>query len=243
MHNITVVAKRELSAYFSTPLAYVFIVIFLLLSGVLTFYVGRFFDRGQADLMAFFQFHPWLYLLLVPAVSMRLWAEENKSGTLELLLTLPISKTEAVVGKYLAAWGFAGIALLLTLPIWISVNILGEPDNGAILAGYLGSFLMAGSYLAIGSCISALTSNQVIAFVVALGISFLYTVSGLTMVLDFFQAFASDAIVDLVAALSFMTHFDLFSKGVIELKSLLFFLSTMGVWLYATIQVIELRRA
>ena len=154
------IIKRELAGYFATPVAYVFIVVFLFLTGIFTFYMGSFFERGQADLQPFFSFHPWLYLFLIPAVSMRLWAEERKSGTIELLMTLPISVTQAVIGKFLAAWAFAAVALLLTFPIWITVNYLGEPDNGTILAGYLGSLLMAGSYLAIGSCISAVTRNQ-----------------------------------------------------------------------------------
>jgi ABC-2 type transport system permease protein len=163
MDNINIIFKRELNGYFSTPIAYVFIVIFLLLSGVFTFHLGGFFGRGQADLQAFFTFHPWLYLFLIPALSMRLWAEERKSGSIELLLTLPISITDAVLGKFLAAWAFTGIALALTFPMWITVNYLGSPDNMVIVAGYIGSLLMAGGFLAMGSSISALTKNQVIA--------------------------------------------------------------------------------
>src|SRR6478752_859229 len=165
---------RELASYFTTPLAYVFIVIFLVLAGVLTFFVGDFFERGQADLQAFFTYHPWLYLVLVPALSMRLWAEERKTGTIELFLTLPIRLGEAVLGKFLAAWCFAGIALVLTFPFWITVNYLGTPDNGVILASYVGSFLMAGAFLAVGACLSALTKNQVIAFVITAAASFLF---------------------------------------------------------------------
>src|SRR5436305_2593225 len=179
--------RRELRGYFATPLAYLFIVIFLVLAGVLTFFVGNFFDRGQADLQPFFTFHPWLYLVLIPALSMRLWAEERKSGTIELFLTLPISMMAAVLGKFLAAWAFAGIALALTFPFWLTVNYLGTPDNGVILASYIGSFLMAGGFLAIGACLSALTKNQVIAFVVTAAVCFLFTVSGSSVVLGFFQ--------------------------------------------------------
>src|ERR1043166_5819626 len=176
MRNTAIVFRRELASYFATPLAYVFIVIFLALAGTLAFFLGNFFDRGQADLQPFFTFHPWLYLVLIPALAMRLWAEERKSGTIELLLTLPISMTEAVVGKFLASWAFAGTALFLTVPFCITVNYLGHPDNGVILASYIASFLMAGAFLAIGACLSALTKNQVIAFVPTAAGSFLFPV-------------------------------------------------------------------
>ena len=185
-----IITKRELGAYFGTPLAYIFIVIFVALTGAFAFYVGNFFERGQADLQPFFLYHAWLYLLLVPAIAMRLWAEERKSGTIELLMTLPISTIEAILGKFFAAWIFIGVALALTFPMWITVNILGNPDNGVIFAGYLGSFLMAGAFLAIGSCISALTQNQVIAFIVAATLCFLFVMSGAELVLNFFRAWA-----------------------------------------------------
>lgn len=243
MRNINVIIKRELKSYFSTPLAYIFIVIFLGMMGALTFYIGNFFQRGQASLEAFFLFHPWLYLFLIPAISMRLWAEENKSGSLELLMTLPISTSQAVIGKFIAAWLFSGMALLLTFPIWVSVNLLGSPDNGAILAGYLGSFLMAGAFLAIGSCVSASTKNQVIAFVIAMAISFIYCMSGLGMVLDVVRSLMPEFITSMVSSLSFITHFDTLSKGVFGLKDVLFFLSTIAVWLYATITIIDMKRA
>ena len=178
MRNVMTIFKRELISYFSTPVAYVFIVIFLALMGALAFYVGGFFTSGQATLLTFFFYHPWLYLLLIPAISMRLWAEERKTGTIELLMTLPVSTMQAVLGKFLAAWAFSGIALALTFPMWISVNVLGDPDNGVIAASYIGSFVMAGAFLAIGSCISALTKNQVIAFIVAAAVCFLFTMSG-----------------------------------------------------------------
>src|SRR5437763_10326279 len=180
--------RRELRGYFATPLAYVFIVIFLVLAGVLTFFVGNFFDRGQADLQPFFTFHPWLYLVLIPALSMRLWAEERRSGTIELFLTLPIRLSEAVIGKFLAAWCFAGIALVLTFPFWITVNVLGDSDNGVILAGYLASWLMAGAVLAIGAAVSAVTKNQVIAFVVTAALVFVLAVAGTPVVLGLLQA-------------------------------------------------------
>src|SRR3984957_6868781 len=207
MHNVAVILRRELGSYFATPLAYVFILIFLVLANSFTFYLGGFFERGQADLAPFFNFHPWLYLFLIPALSMRLWAEERKSGTIELFLTLPITIPQAVIAKFLAAWAFTGIALVLTFPFWITVNYLGDPDNGVILASYIGSFLMAGAFLAIGAALSALTKNQVIAFVVTAAVCFLFTVSGSSIVLGFITPWAPQAVLSAVASFSFLTHF------------------------------------
>ena len=243
MRQLSVIFRRELASYFATPLAYVFLVIFLVLSGVFTFYLGGFYERNQADLGVFFGFHPWLYLFLVPAIAMRLWAEERKSGTIELLMTLPIRRAEAVAGKFLAAWVFAGLALLLTFPMVLTVNYLGEPDNGAILTGYLGSWLLAGSYLAVGGCMSALARNQVIAFILAVSVCFLFIVSGFPMVLDLFSAWAPQGLVDAVASLSFLVRFDAISKGVIDLRDLLYFLSFIAAWLAATAVVIDLKKA
>lgn len=243
MKQLPVIFKRELNSYFATPLAYVFILIFLVLAGVFTFYLGGFFERGQADLSAFFSFHPWLYLFLVPAIAMRLWAEERKSGSIELLMTLPVTRSEAVVGKFLAAWAFAGIALLLTFPMIVTVNYLGEPDNGAIFTGYLGSWLLAGCYLAIGSCMSALAKNQVIAFILAVSVCFLFIVSGFPMVLDALSAWAPQALLDAVASLSFLIRFDAISKGVIDLRDLLYFVTLIAAWLAATAVVIDLKKA
>ena len=221
MNVIGALFRRELQSYFATPVAYVFIVIFLVLMGAFTFYLGNFYERGQADLGPFFIFHPWLYLLLVPAITMRLWAEERKTGSIELLMTLPITPWQAVLGKYLAAWAFTGVALLLTFPIWITVNYLGDPDNGAIVAAYIGSFLMAGGFLAIGACLSATTPNQVIAFVITVVVCFVFLVSGFPMVLDFFTSWAPQILVDGIASLSFLTHFESISKGVIDLRDLI----------------------
>jgi len=243
MRNIRVIAKREIGSYFGTPLAYVFLVIFLSLTAALAFYLGGLLDIGQADLAPFFVYHPWLYLLLVPAVAMRLWAEERKTGTIENLLTLPVSTPEVVLGKFLAAWFFCGIALALTFPIWITVNVLGDPDNGVILASYFASFLMAGAFLAIGSCMSALTKNQVIAFIIAATACFLFTMSGLDLVLDFFRAWSPDWFVDTIASLSFLTHFNTVTKGVIELRDMIFFVALIAFWLFANIVVVETRKA
>ncbi len=231
--------RREFQGYFATPVAYVFIVIFLFLTGLFTFYIGAFYERGQADLEPFFRYHPWLYMLLIPAISMRLWSEERRSGTLELLLTLPISLAEAVVGKFLAAWAFTAIALALTFPLWLTVNYLGNPDNTVIAAGYLGSLLMAGGFLAIGSCISALTRNQVVAFVISFVVCFAFNLSGFPLVLDFFSGWAPQAVVDAVSSFSFLTHFNSIQKGVIDLRDIIFFTSLIAVWLYANMLAIE----
>lgn len=242
MKQLPVVFRRELASYFATPVAYVFILIFLVLSGVFTFYLGGFFERGQADLSAFFNFHPWLYLFLIPALAMRLWAEERKSGSIELLMTLPISRFEAVTGKFLAAWVFAGLALLLTFPMVLTVNYLGDPDNGVILGSYLGSWLLAGAFLAIGSCMSALAKNQVIAFILTVTACFAFIVSGLPLVLDAF-AWAPQWLLDAVASLSFLVRFSALSKGIIDLRDLLYFLSLILAWLAATAVVIDLKKA
>ena len=243
MNMVTLIARRELAAYFATPLAYVFVLIFLVLGGVFTFYISGFYERGQADLAPFFSFHPWLYLFLVPAIAMRLWSEERKSGTIELLLTLPLTRMDAVVGKFLAAWLFTGLALALSFPLWITVNVLGAPDNGVILASYLGSWLMAGSFLAIGSCMSALSRNQVIAFITTAVVCFLFILSGFPLVLDALSGWAPRLLIDAIASMSFLTHFTAVSKGVIGLRDVLFFVSLTVVWLAATAVVIELKQA
>jgi len=243
MSNVWILFKRELASYFATPIAYVFIVIFLFISGVFTFYLGNFFPRGQADLLPFFNFHPWLYLFLIPALSMRLWAEERKSGTIELLLTLPMTMGQAVLGKFLAAWAFTAIALALTFPIWLTVNFLGSPDNGAIFAAYLGSLLMAGGFLAIGSCISAITKNQVIAFVVAVVACLAFILSGFPLVLDFFNGWAPQFIVDAISSFSFLTHFSALSRGVVDARDIVFFISLIAFWLFANAIIIEVKKA
>jgi ABC-2 type transport system permease protein len=235
--------SRELAGYFTTPLAYVFIVIFLVLAGILAFFVGDFFERGQADLQAFFTFHPWLYLVLVPALSMRLWAEERKTGTIELFLTLPIRLGEAVLGKFLAAWFFAGIALALTFPFWLTVNFLGQPDNGVILAGYAASWLMAGAILAIGAAVSALTKNQIIAFIVTAALVFILTVAGTSTVLGLLRGWAPEGVINTVAGASIFGHFAAITRGVIDLRDLVYFLSLMVAFLAANAIIVDLKKA
>lgn len=243
MAVITSIARRELRGYFATPLAYVFIVIFLVLTGLFTFYLGGFYERGQADLAPFFNFHPWLYLFLVPAIAMRLWAEERKSGSVELLMTLPVTLWQAVLAKFLAAWLFIAVALALTFPIWLTVNYLGEPDNGVIVAAYIGSLLMAGGFLAIGSCISAANRNQVVAFIITVVICFVFMLAGFPLVLDLFSGWLPGPLLDAVASVSFLTHFTAISKGVLDVRDVLYFLLVIGVWLVATTIVLDLKKA
>jgi ABC-2 type transport system permease protein len=235
--------RRELRSYFVTPVAYVFLVIFLILAGILTFYAGDFYDRRIADLQPFFEMHPWLYLILVPAVSMRMWAEEAKSGTLELLLTLPVTLWQAMLGKFLAAWFFVGLALLLTFPIWITVNYLGSPDNGIIIAGYIGSWLMAGAFLAIGACLSTLTSSQVVAFILTAVVCVLLILAGQAEVLDFFQGALPRKLVNGVAHLSMLRHYEAIARGVLDLRDIIYFVLTIAAWLTAGVLVLDLKRS
>jgi ABC-2 type transport system permease protein len=243
MHNVLTIFRREFVGYFTTPLAYVFIVIFLVMAGMLTFFVGNFFGRGQADLQPFFMFHPWLYLVLIPALSMRLWAEERRSGTIELFLTLPIRMTEAVVGKFLAAWCFAGIALALTFPFWLTVNFLGHPDNGVILASYIGSFLLAGALLAIGACVSALTKNQIIAFVVTAALAFIFIAAGSPAVLGALQGWAPQWLIDGFTQISFVSHFSAITRGVIDVRDVFYFASVIIAFLFANAILVDLEKA
>ena len=243
MKNVITIMKRELAGYFATPVAYVFIVIFLLLAGFFTFQLGDLYEREQADLQPFFGWHPWLYLFLIPAISMRLWAEERKTGTIELLMTLPITLPQAVLGKFLAAWLFAGAALVLTFPTWITINYLGDPDNGTILAGYVGSFLMAGGFLAIGACVSALTKNQVIAFVISVSLCLVFLLTGFPPFIDFFSGWAPGFVVDAIASFSFFTHFDGLSRGLIEARDLVFFASLIALSLLANALILEAKKA
>ena len=243
MNAVVTIVKRELGAYFSSPVAYVFLVIFLLLTGFFTFTAGSFFERGEASLAAFFGWHPWIYLMVVPAIGMRLWAEERRSGTLELLFTMPISTWQAILGKFLASWLFIGLALALTFPAVVTVNLLGEPDNGAIFAGYLGSFFLAGTYLAITCMTSAMTRNQVVAFILSVVICLFLVLAGFNPVTDLMTRWASPAVVDTVAAFSVVTHFDGFQRGVIDTRDLFFFLSVIGFSLFATGVILRGHRA
>lgn len=242
--NIKTIAKRELGAYFSSPLAYVFIVIFLLLCGFFTFMVGGFFERKEASLdRSFFDWHPWFYLFLVPAVGMRLWAEERRVGTLELLLTMPITTWQAIVGKFLASWLFLALALVLTFPVWITVNYLGSPDNGVIFCGYVGSWLMAGAYLAISCITSAMTRTQVVSFIVSLVLCLFLILAGFPPVIRLLESWASPWLVDTVTSFSVITHFDGFRRGVLDSRDLLFFLSIIGFSLFTTSVILRSHRA
>jgi ABC-2 type transport system permease protein len=241
MRNIRVIAKRELGAYFTSPVAYVFLVIFLLLTGFFTFTAGQFFERGEASLGAFFGWHPWLYLVLVPAVGMRLWAEERRGGTLELLLTMPLTPWQAIVGKFLASWIFLALALALTFPVVLTVNVLGSPDNGMIFAGYLGSLFLAGAYLAVTCMTSAMTRNQVVAFILSVVVCLFLILVGFNPVTDLLARWASPAFIDTVAAFSVVTHFDGFQKGVIDTRDLFFFFSVIGFSLFATSVILRNR--
>jgi ABC-2 type transport system permease protein len=241
--TVRTIAKRELVAYFTSPVAYVFLVIFLLLAGFFTFTAGSFFERGEASLAAFFGWHPWLYLVLVPAVGMRIWAEERRSGTIELLLTMPVTTGQAIVAKFLASWLFLAVALFLTFPLVITVNLLGEPDNGIIAAGYLGSFLLAGAYLAVSCMTSAMTRNQVVAFILSVVLCLFLLLAGFNPVTDLMARWASPALVDAVAAFSVVTHFDAFQRGVIDARDLFFFFSLIGFALFATGVIIRGHRS
>ncbi len=241
--NIKAIVKRELGGYFTSPIAYVFLVIFLLLTGFFTFTVGNFFERGEASLVSFFTWHPWLYLFLVPAVGMRLWSEERRLGTIELLLTMPVTTWQAIVGKFLASWLFLALALALTFPVVITVNWLGDPDNGVIAAGYVGSLLLAGAYLAVSCMTSAMTRNQVISFIVSVVILLFLILAGFTPVTDLLSRFANPRVVEVVAAFSVMTHFEGFQRGVLDLRDFIFFASVMGFALFATGVIIRGHRA
>jgi ABC-2 type transport system permease protein len=241
--NIRAIIKRELGGYFTSPIAYVFLVIFLLLTGFFTFTVGNFFERGEASLVSFFTWHPWLYLFLVPAVGMRLWSEERRLGTMELLLTMPITAWQAIVGKFLASWLFLALALALTFPVWITVNWLGSPDNGIIAAGYVGSLMLSGAYLAISCMTSALTRNQVISFIVSVVICLFLILAGYTPVTDLLVRFANPVVVDVIAAFSVMTHFEGFQRGVLDLRDVVFFVSVIGFALFTTGVIIRNQRS
>jgi len=242
MNIIFSLTKRELVNYFTTPIAYVFIVVFLLLSQAFTFYLGHFFGRNEADLMAFFSFIPWLYVVFIPAITMQSFAQEHKMGTTELLLTLPIATYQVVIAKFIAAWVVSIVALLLTIPLWITVNYLGDPDNGVILAGYMGCLFVSGGFAAVGICLSSLTSNQVIAFVSSVLVCLLFLLCGLPLVLDIFQGFAPLWLLDTISQFSFLTHFASLSKGLLDSRTLVYFVTFIGFWLYANTVILEYKK-
>lgn len=242
-HAFKSILKRELSTYSSSPISFVFISIFLMLSGFFTFEFGNFYFRGQADLEPFFSYHPWLYLFLVPAMAMRVWAEEKKTGTIELLLTLPVTIADAVLGKFFALWIFLAAALSLTFPIWITVNYLGDPDNGSIFASYIGSWLLSGAFLSVGCCMSACTKNQVIAFILTVVICLAFILAGYSIVLNSFDAIFPSEIIDLIAQFSFVTHFESISKGVIDIRDVFFYIIFTGCWLYATVAIVDVSKS
>ncbi|MDX1716903.1 MAG: ABC transporter permease subunit [Anderseniella sp.] len=242
MANVLTIFRRELSGYFATPIAYVFLIIFALLAGLFTFYVGNLYERGVADLLPFFNYLPWLLLVLVPAISMRLWSEERRAGTIELLMTLPVSTGAAVTGKWLAGVVFVAVALACTLPMWWTVNYLGQPDNGIIAVSYLGALVLAGVYLAIGGCMSALTSNQVIAFVLAVAACFVFVTAGTPIVLDGLRAVLPEAVISAIASLSALTHYDGVTRGVVDLPAVIWAASMTAFWLFATSVMVEMKK-
>ena len=243
LNKTYIILDRELKGYFRTPLASIFLLVFLALSSGMTFFLGRFFERDQADLTAFFSWHPWLFLVLMPAIGMRLWAEERRSGTIELLITLPVTNTQLVVGKFLASWIFTLIALVLTMPIWITVNYLGEPDNHVILISYFGSWLMAGAFLALTSCLSALTKNQVIAFIISSISGFVLIMAGFNLVLSAVRSWSPNWITETISSMSFLSHFSRIQMGVFDLSTLVFFVSMIILCLWINVQLVQVKKA
>ena len=243
LNKTYIILDRELKGYFRTPLASIFLLVFLALSSGMTFFLGRFFERDQADLTAFFSWHPWLFLVLMPAIGMRLWAEERRSGTIELLITLPVTNTQLVVGKFLASWIFTLIALILTMPIWITVNYLGEPDNHVILISYFGSWLMAGAFLALTSCLSALTKNQVIAFIISSISGFVLIMAGFNLVLSAVRSWSPNWITETISSMSFLSHFSRVQMGVFDLSTLVFFVSMIILCLWINVQLVQVKKA
>ncbi len=243
LNKTYIILDRELKGYFRTPLASIFLLVFLALSSGMTFFLGRFFERDQADLTAFFSWHPWLFLVLMPAIGMRLWAEERRSGTIELLITLPVTNTQLVVGKFLASWIFTLIALILTMPIWITVNYLGDPDNNVILISYFGSWLMAGAFLALTSCLSALTKNQVIAFIISSISGFVLIMAGFNLVLSAVRSWSPNWITETISSMSFLSHFTRIQMGVFDLSTLVFFILMIILCLWINVQLVQVKKA
>jgi len=243
LNKTYIILDRELKGYFRTPLASIFLLVFLALSSGMTFFLGRFFERDQADLIAFFSWHPWLFLVLMPAIGMRLWAEERRSGTIEILITLPVTNTQLVIGKFLASWFFTLIALILTMPIWITVNFLGNPDNNVILISYIGSWFMAGAFLAVTSCLSVLTKNQVIAFIISSISGFILIMAGFNLVLSAVRSWSPNWVSETISSMSFLSHFTRIQMGVFDLSTLVFFTSMMILCLWINVQLVQLKKA
>ena len=238
-----IIFDRELKGYFRTPLASIFLLVFLALSSGMTFFLGRFFERDQADLTAFFAWHPWLFLILMPAIGMRLWAEERRSGTIELLITLPVTNMQLVIGKFLASWIFTLTALILTMPIWVTVNYLGNPDNNVILISYIGSWLMAGAFLALTSCLSALTKNQVIAFIISSISGFVLIMAGFNLVLSSVRSWTPTWVTETIGSMSFLSHFSRIQMGVFDLRTLIFFVSMIILCIWINVQLVQIKKA
>ena len=243
LNKTYIILDRELKGYFRTPLASIFLLVFLALSSGMTFFLGRFFERDQADLTAFFSWHPWLFLVLMPAIGMRLWAEERRSGTIELLITLPVTNTQLVVGKFLASWIFTLIALTLTMPIWITVNYLGDPDNNVIFISYVGSWFMAGAFLALTSCLSILTKNQVIAFIISSISGFILIMAGFNLVLSAVRSWSPNWVTETISSMSFLSHFTRIQMGVFDLSTLVFFISMIILCLWINVQLVQVKKA
>ncbi|MCP4393061.1 MAG: ABC transporter permease [Alphaproteobacteria bacterium] len=243
MNAIYAIAKREIKNYLITPFAYVFAVVFLLCSSGTFFYGFDFLAVGQADLSMFFSLHPWFYVLFIPAISMRLWAEEFKLGTIEILMTQPISTTQAVLGKFIAAWLFVGVVLLLTTPVWLTASLSGSPDNGVILASYIGSFMMAGTFLAVGSCMSALSGNQIMAFVLSVFVSIIFMVGGVDPVLDFIREWLPDITASALATLNFESHYEGIIKGLLDARDIVFFISVITFGLFINVVIVDMKKA
>lgn len=242
VNNIRAIFRREFSGYFGAPVAYVFIVIFLLLLGFFTFYISRFFEAGQADLRSFFEWHPWVYMFLIPAVAMRLWAEERRMGTIELILTFPVTVGEAIIGKFLAAWGFIGIALFFTFPMVLTTTYLGNPDMGAIICSYVGSFLMAGAFLSVGIMTSSLTRSQVISFIISIVICLFFILAGFPPVINALSGWTPAWFVSIVSELSFLSHFFSIERGVLDIRDLIYYFSVITFMLFATAIIIQNRK-
>jgi len=243
IRNIQSIIRRELGGYFGSPVAYVFIFIFLVLCGFFTFYISNLYETGQAELRAFFQWHPWIYLFLVPAVGMRLWSDERRTRTIELILTLPVTLFQIILGKFIAAWIFIGIALVLTFPLVLTLIYLGDPDLGAIFSTYFGSFLLAGSYLSVGSMTSAMTKNQVISFILSVMVCLFLVLAGWSPILQILSGWAPVWLINVVSGFSVMPHFASMERGVLDLRDIFYFLSIIFFMLFANGLILQNRRA